>query len=180
MPGTPHLLSPTPSERPPCPLCGTPMWVVRIEPLKPDANLRTFGTWASSPLNDDSPCREQEEEGTPPDFFEGCKAEQRTIRAAFTSVQADYANNECTAPVDIRDPFTQAVPPSAFRALRMAFGERPPDMKKRAQPIRDCAQRDDGPNCPARAGALAGVGMTGRQINAANARSVPSLTWLGT
>jgi hypothetical protein len=42
MPGTPHLLAPAPSERPPCPLCGTPMWVVRIEPLRPDANLRTL------------------------------------------------------------------------------------------------------------------------------------------
>jgi hypothetical protein len=39
MPGTPHLLSPAPSERPPCPLCGTPMWVVRIEPLH--SHLRT-------------------------------------------------------------------------------------------------------------------------------------------
>jgi ribosomal protein S27AE len=37
MPGTP-LLNPRriEPERPPCPTCGVPMWIVRVEPLPPD------------------------------------------------------------------------------------------------------------------------------------------------
>jgi hypothetical protein len=42
MPGTPHQLALSANERPPCSHCGTPMWIVRIEPVGRNYNERTF------------------------------------------------------------------------------------------------------------------------------------------